>query len=200
MDPLKVLILEDNPVDVELIQRELKKSGITSIFHVSDTREQFIQGLYKFRPGVILSDHALPQFNSLDALRIAKEFDTSIPFLLVTGAVSEEFAVTVIKEGADDYILKNHLMRLPSAIGNAIKKKAAEKERGEMLERLLFTNNELNTFIYKATHDLRGPLTSIMGLVNLAGRAENQPNVATFIKMIAESTAKLDEILISLIE
>jgi signal transduction histidine kinase len=200
MNSLKILILEDNPADVELIQRELKKAGIVASFYVSDTREQFVKGIYSFRPEVILSDHSLPQFNSLDALAISKDFDANIPFLLVTGAVSEEFAVQVIKAGADDYILKDHLMRLPSAISNSIRKRAAEKERNEMLERLLFTNNELNTFIYKATHDLRGPLTSIMGLASLAGRPENQEFATTYVKMISECTVKLDEILVSLIE
>jgi signal transduction histidine kinase len=197
---LKLLILEDNPADVEFIHRELRKAGMEFSSYITDTREQFLEGLEQFIPDVILSDHSLPQFNSIEALRLTKEHDPNVPFLLVTGAVSEEFAVQVIKDGADDYILKNHLMRLPSAISNALKKRAAEKERVRMLEQLLFTNNELNTFLYKATHDLRGPLTSIMGLANLASRDENMPQVGTFIHMISECTTKLDEILVSLIE
>ncbi|HEU4716970.1 MAG TPA: HAMP domain-containing sensor histidine kinase, partial [Bacteroidia bacterium] len=111
-----------------------------------------------------------------------------------------EFAVKVIKEGADDYILKNNMMRLPSAIDNAIKKKKAEREREQTLAQLLLTNNELNTFVYKATHDLRGPLTSIMGLTNLAQREEDDSRLRAYVKMIGETTEKLDEVLLSLIE
>jgi signal transduction histidine kinase len=199
-DKMRILILEDSPADVEFVQRELRKSGLDFVSHVADTREEFIDGIQSFKPQVILSDHSLPQFNSIEALRITKELLPEIPFILVTGAVSEEFAVQVIKEGADDYILKGHLIRLPSAIDSAIRKKAAEKEREEILEKMLLTNNELNTFVYKATHDLRGPLTSIMGLTKLAEREENKSHSGAYLKMIAESTQKLDDILVSLIE
>jgi signal transduction histidine kinase len=197
---LKILILEDSPSDIEFIKRGLKKSGMDFTSHVVDTREEFIEGITQFKPEVILSDHSLPQFNSIEALRIAREYLPGVPFILVTGAVSEEFAVAVIKEGADDYILKDHLIRLPSAIENALLKKKAEKEREKMLEQMMFTNNELNTFVYKATHDLRGPLTSIMGLTKLAEREENKGHAGAYLKMIAESTEKLDTILIGLIE
>lgn len=197
---LKILILEDNPADVEFIGRELRKAGFDFVRRIADSRGEYVQAITDFLPDVILSDHSLPQFNSIEALRIAKELRPGVPFLLVTGAVSEEFAVQVIKDGADDYILKDHLMRLPSAITNALKKKVAEREREEMLAQLLNTNNELNTFVYKATHDLRGPLTSIMGLANLAGREENHRQTTAYVRMIAECTQKLDEILVSLIE
>jgi signal transduction histidine kinase len=199
-EQLKILILEDNPADVEFIGRELRKAGIEFEQRVADSRGEFVYAIGNFLPDVILSDHSLPQFNSIEALKIAKEMRPGVPFLLVTGAVSEEFAVQVIKDGADDYILKDHLMRLPSAINNALKKKVAEREREEMLAQLLNTNNELNTFVYKATHDLRGPLTSIMGLANLAGRDENLRQTSTYVRMISECTQKLDEILVSLIE
>lgn len=200
--PLKIVLLEDNPADVELIQRVLRKAGMPFECVVADTREEFIQGLESLQPDLVLSDHSLPQFNSLEALTLARTFNPDLPFILVTGAVSEEFAVTVIKEGADDYILKDHLVRLPSAIGNAIQKREAEKERGQMLERLLFTNNELSTFLYKATHDLRGPLTSIMGLARLALRDEQPSDCGhrQHLSLISESAQKLDEILVSLIQ
>ncbi len=199
-EQLKILILEDNPADVEFIGRELRKAGIEFEQRVADSRGEFVDAIKSFLPDVILSDHSLPQFNSIEALKISRELRPGVPFLLVTGAVSEEFAVQVIKDGADDYILKDHLMRLPSAITNALKKKVAEREREEMLAQLLNTNNELNTFVYKATHDLRGPLTSIMGLANLAGREENLHQTTAYVRMISECTQKLDEILVSLIE
>jgi len=70
----------------------------------------------------------LPQFNSFDALKLCRRAGVQIPFILVTGSVSEEFAVSCLKQGADDYVLKSNLIRLPTAIINALKQKALERE------------------------------------------------------------------------
>src|SRR5690606_5212881 len=73
-------------------------------------------------------DNSMPQFNSTDALRMVRERHSNIPFILVTGTVSEEFATKMIKEGADDYILKDRMTRLPAAIGAALAQRRAIKE------------------------------------------------------------------------
>src|SRR5207244_1469598 len=74
---------------------------------------------------IVLSDHTLPNLSSLDVLRVCKKQNSSMPFILVSGSVSEDLAVSIIKEGADDYVLKENLKRLPVAISRAI----AESER-----------------------------------------------------------------------
>lgn len=127
----KILILEDSTEDVDLIERELKRGGIDFISRVVKTKRDYEDALVEFRPDIILSDHSLPQFNSIEAMNIWKAHDSgrSIPFILITGSVSEEFAVQTIKSGADDYILKDRLKRLPSSIKNAIEKARLEKER-----------------------------------------------------------------------
>ncbi|MCW3104110.1 MAG: hypothetical protein JWO09_2550 [Bacteroidetes bacterium] len=135
---IKILLLEDNPADAELISRELSRSGMLFSMHVVDSREEFIIGLNNFEPDIILSDHSLPSFNSLEAFAIVNK-NYNIPFVLVTGSVSEEFAVTCMKAGVNDYILKNSLVRLPAAVnnilaGNVLKK---EKEAVEELHRQL---------------------------------------------------------------
>ncbi|MDF2437992.1 MAG: response regulator containing a CheY-like receiver domain and an domain [Bacteroidota bacterium] len=135
---LKILLLEDNPSDAGLIKRELSMSGLVFTLHVVDTREDFIIGLNNFEPDIILSDHALPKFNSLDAFAIVNK-NYNIPFILVTGTVSEEFAVSCMKAGVNDYILKHSLKRLPASIenilaGDLIKR---EKEAVEELHRQL---------------------------------------------------------------
>jgi len=86
-----------------------------------DSQEMFIRGLHEFKPDVILSDHSLPQFNSMEALKICRAQGLTIPFILVTGTMSEEFAVNCLKLGVDDYVLKSNLKRLPAAILNALK-------------------------------------------------------------------------------
>src|SRR5688572_14634182 len=120
---LKILILEDVLDDVGLVRHTLKKSGLLFELMQVDTREEFTNAIHDFQPDVILSDHSLPKFNSIEALKICNQLKLSSPFILVTGSVSEEFAVTCLKQGADDYVLKSNLTRLPLAIDNALRQR-----------------------------------------------------------------------------
>lgn len=133
IEPLKILILEDSPEDLDLVERELKRGGIDFISIVVKKRAEYEKALHEFQPDVILSDHSLPQFNSIEAMEIWKAFqkstNVSIPFILITGSVSEEFAVQSIKAGAHDYILKDRLKRLPSSIKSALEKSRLERDR-----------------------------------------------------------------------
>ncbi len=134
---LKILHIEDIPSDVELVDRALSKSGIIFEKVVVDARKDYIQALDKFNPDIILSDHSLPAFNSLEALKILKESGKDIPFILITSTVSEEFAVSVMKEGASDYVLKDRLQRLPSAVINALKKYQSDIDRQTYLNKIV---------------------------------------------------------------
>jgi PAS domain S-box-containing protein len=151
LGPLRILILEDVKFDVELIERELKKAEIDFTSKNVFTREEYIQELEGYNPHLILSDHSMPQFNSVEALQIFKEKKLDIPFILVTGAVSEEFAVKMLKEGADDYILKGNLIRLPSALLAALKQKQSEKERRKAIEELKSSEEHFRSLIENAT-------------------------------------------------
>src|SRR5688572_11561783 len=125
--PLRILHLEDLPEDAELVGRALKRSGVEcEIVHVDD-KVNFVAALKEFAPDIILSDHSLPSFDSHEALKIVKELGITIPFILVTATVSEEYAVSIIKEGASDYILKDRLKRLPNAISSALDKYKIEQ-------------------------------------------------------------------------
>jgi len=126
--PLKILMLEDSIIDAELIQRLLKKWDPTCKISLSSDKNTFLKALEESSPNVILSDNSLPQFSALEALQIVRQRSSQVPFILVTGTVSDEFAATIIKQGADDYILKDRMSRLPSAIEFAIKQRAALKE------------------------------------------------------------------------
>ncbi|MES2678571.1 MAG: hybrid sensor histidine kinase/response regulator [Bacteroidota bacterium] len=198
--PLKILHIEDNSSDAWLIERALKKSGLTFTVKVVDKKQDFIDALDDLQPDLILSDHSLPQFDSMEALKIYKQKGVAIPFILITGSVSEEFAILSIKEGADDYILKNNLIRLPAAIEQALKARQTIVERETASRELEITNKELNTFIYKAAHELRGPLCSIMGLTSIAGLESEKHTLSDYIEKISESTHKLDAVLLSLID
>ena len=132
----RILILEDTDTDAELIERELRRSQISFTLKRVYSREAYVAALSDFNPDIILSDHTLPQFNSVQALKICKEQQLHIPFILVTGTVSEEFAVRCIQEGADDYILKSNLTRLPSTIKNTLRKKQIEFEKNRSIDAL----------------------------------------------------------------
>lgn len=134
---LRVLHLEDVPSDAELVKHALFKGEGQYEIKLVDNKAAFIDALVNFEPDVVISDHSLPAFDSLGALNILQELNSSIPFILVTATISEEFAVGIIQQGADDYILKDRLQRLPSAINNAIEKKELEKERNKFIKELI---------------------------------------------------------------
>ena len=138
---LNILLLEDSKDDVELISRELRRGGLEFSLTVVKKKEDYQRALFQIKPDVILSDHSLPQFNSIEAMEIwklfQKECDISVPFILVTGSVSEEFAVQTIKAGAQDYILKDRLKRLPTSIRSALEKLNTERERSNYLSEVI---------------------------------------------------------------
>jgi PAS domain S-box-containing protein len=130
MEPmLKILHLEDSSSDADLVSYALKKGKIEFEQLVVDSKGEYVDALKDFMPDIVLSDHSLPSFNSYEALAILQATGVKIPFILITANISEEFAVDVIKRGADDYILKDRLQRLPSAIHNALEIFRLEKER-----------------------------------------------------------------------
>ncbi len=145
LQPLKILILEDSPVDAEMVQRQLIKGKLSCEFRLAINKETYLQALEDFRPDIILSDHSLPQFTSTDALTIARNKFPDMPFIMVTGTVSEEFAAEIMKMGADDYILKDRLGRLPTAINATIQRRKSEKEKQEAEEKIIQSETNLRT-------------------------------------------------------
>src|SRR5258708_27849275 len=124
---LRILMLEDLEDDAGLLDRALSKEKIAFTRIRVDNREEFVHALDTFGPDLILSDHALPQFNSIEALKIVQESKSEIPFIIVTGSVSEEFAVTCIKKGVDDYVLKSKLLLFLLPIRNATNNPPSKK-------------------------------------------------------------------------
>jgi len=134
---INILHLEDLPSDAGLIERILRKGNFEFDLRLVETREGFEAALDSLVPDIVLSDHSLPSFDSFGALSILKERKLNIPFILITATISEEFAVDVMKHGADDYILKDRLERLPSAVLQAIDKKQLEVMHQKSLEEII---------------------------------------------------------------
>jgi two-component system sensor histidine kinase UhpB len=151
-DDLRILMLEDDAYDAEIIQRLLQKDIPSCVFCLAMTKEKFLQELEHFRPDIILADNSMPQFDARDALQIVRQRPEDIPFILVTGTVSEEFAAGIIKAGADDYVLKDRLQRLSSAIETAIRQHRVEREKQEAMESIRRSNERFQT-ISRATKD-----------------------------------------------
>lgn len=140
---IRVLILEDNPADAELVEYELREAGFTFTPERVADRKSYIKALREFRPDIILSDYDLPSFTGADALQIKRELCPHIPFILVTGAVGEERAIEMLTGGATDYVLKKNLSRLRPAFNRALReadeherRKQAERERDNLLRNL----------------------------------------------------------------
>jgi len=117
--PLRVLILEDDPGDAELIVRELKLAGLSIDWRQVASEADFVAQL-DAPTDVILADYGLPGFNALSALAHVSQRGMRVPFIVITGILGDEAAVECIKQGATDYLLKDRLKRLGSAVTRAI--------------------------------------------------------------------------------
>ncbi|RXK58166.1 PAS domain S-box protein [Lacibacter luteus] len=148
---LNILILEDNPTDVELIKYALQREGIKFESCVTDNRTAFTEALKEKSFDIVLSDNTLPQFEAKEAVQIVRNMHPEMPFILVTGTVNEEFIISIMKLGIDDYILKDRLIRLPSAIINAIQNKKAESKKIQAEENLIKSESKYRFLIEHIT-------------------------------------------------
>jgi PAS domain S-box-containing protein len=153
---LRLLILEDVPDDASYIIQVLKRADFRLETRVVDTRDTFVSALKTFQPDVIISDHQLPQFSSNEALSLSRARFPFIPFILVTGTCSDEFAASIIKDGADDYLLKGNLKRLPTAIHQAVNKKELEEslQRSEANLRTIFEYTDTGYLLVDDSFDI----------------------------------------------
>ncbi|MFW6131834.1 MAG: HD domain-containing phosphohydrolase [Candidatus Aminicenantaceae bacterium] len=126
---LKILMLEDEPTDSELIERELKKANIDFTSRYVDTKKRFVDEINNFKPNLILADYQLPTFDGLSALKLLRKNQPSLPFIFVSGKMGEEFAIETLKQGATDYVLKNRMSRLAPAVRRALREAENQKKR-----------------------------------------------------------------------
>jgi PAS domain S-box-containing protein len=124
-EALRILILEDNPADLELIRFELEEGGFVFTLKAVMTEKDFVRELQEFSPDLILSDYDLPTFNGALALIESKRRCPDVPFILVTGAIVEDRAIEILTQGAKDYVLKN---RLEQRFVPAVRRALAEAE------------------------------------------------------------------------
>ena len=118
--PLRILYLEDEPKDAELVQMSLEAEGIFCELTRAETQADFLRFLQQGRVELILADYALPCFDGISALRIAQETCPEVPFIFVSGCMGEELAIEALKQGATDYVFKTRLSRIAPCVRRAL--------------------------------------------------------------------------------
>lgn len=136
-NPVKILFAEDMPTDAEMARRVIKKEGIDFIYKLVDTEPEFRKELHEFNPDIVVSDYSMPAFDGMTALKITRQRSLFLPFIVLTGSMNEETAVACMKAGANDYVLKEQITRLPFAVAEAMAKSNARKEKERIQLQLL---------------------------------------------------------------
>jgi PAS domain S-box-containing protein len=133
--PLQLLILEDNTSDMELMLAQLRSAGFELDWTRTDNEADYLAAL-ESQPDLILADYSLPSFSGIKALELRNQRGLDIPFILVSGTVGEDTAVTAMKQGAADYLLKDRLTRLGEAVRHALEQKQLRDEKRISVEAL----------------------------------------------------------------
>ncbi|HVS26415.1 MAG TPA: EAL domain-containing protein [Burkholderiales bacterium] len=146
---LKILIVEDNPADAELMVRELHRGGIRCSTRLVDNEQGLRRELDQFAPNIILSDFSMPGFDGLAALAAVKEKRPDIPFIFVSGTIGEEKLIEALKSGAKNYVLKTNLRRLAPSVQQALREEGqrAARKRAELnlLQEKNFSESLINS-------------------------------------------------------
>jgi PAS domain S-box-containing protein len=144
--PLRILILEDQSDDAELMAHALRQAGIIPDWSRVDTEEDFVRSLEP-PPELILSDHSLPQFSSVRALARLRERGLEVPFIIVSGTISQELAIGLLEQGVDDFVLKDRLGPLGSAVLRALERKQLREEKRLGAQKLLASERRFRALI-----------------------------------------------------
>ena len=153
---LRILLLEDEPTDAELVEMALRADGLSFTAKRVDTRETFIRALEEFRPDIVLADYKLPAFDGGSAVKIVQQQYPTIPVVLVTGALGEEKAVELLKLGARDYILKDRRARLGAAVQRVLAEEQVIRARKAAEEALRESESQLRLLLDSAAEGIYG--------------------------------------------
>jgi signal transduction histidine kinase len=154
MDDIRVLFVEDDPVDTELAVRELQKSGFDMKWQRVDTQPDFMNRLTQDPPDIIISDDAMPQFSAGEALQCLRESGLTIPFIVVSHAIGEDEAVQLMRNGAADYLRKDRMGRLGEAVRHALEEQRLRSQYAEAQEELRLLNRDLEKRVVERTAEL----------------------------------------------
>jgi two-component system cell cycle sensor histidine kinase/response regulator CckA len=157
--PLHALLIENSAADAELNLHELEHAGFHCKPQLISTRAEFLEQVGRFPFDIVLADYRLPGWTGMDAFSAMRQAEHDVPFILVTGFLGEEVAVECIKQGVTDYVLKEHLARLPLVVARALEERAVRDARNLMVQALrqseanslfLFAHNPLPMWVFES--------------------------------------------------
>jgi len=168
--PLKALLVEDSEDDAVLVLRELRRGGFDVAFERVDTPETMAAALAKQRWDLVLSDYSMPRFSAPRALRLVKEARLDLPFIIVSGTVSEDIAVESIHAGAHDFMAKGKLSRLVPAVERELRDVTLRAERSRMQEQLVVSDRmaSVGTLAAGVAHEINNPLAAVVANLEFA--------------------------------
>jgi signal transduction histidine kinase len=152
--PLRVLIIEDSENDATLIEIELRRAGYQPSCHRVETPEAMRSALERQKWDLVIADYRMPRFDGLAALAVVKEKGLDLPFIIVSGHITEETAVGAMKAGAHDYVMKDKLARLGPAVERELREVVVRCERRRAEEDLRRAHEELEMRVQQRTAEL----------------------------------------------
>jgi len=161
MRPISILLIEDNPIDAALLERELQKANFTVDLKTIDNSKDFEAALRERAWDAIFSDFNIPSFGAIEALKILKQRNLSIPFIVISGAIGEEAAIELVRSGADEFVSKANLNRLVSTLLKVVREaelKDREIKAREQTEKMIREREKMLAIV---THDLKSPLSGV---------------------------------------
>jgi signal transduction histidine kinase len=151
-DKIDILLLEDSPMDAELVEHAMRRGGTGFKFEHVDNKRAYIHRIELRVPDVILSDFSLPTIDGYTALSIAQKKCPDVPFIFVSGTLGEETAIETLKKGATDYVLKHRLARLVPSVLRALREAKERTGRRRAQEQLRRSNKQLRTLSVYLQH------------------------------------------------
>lgn len=197
---LKILLLVNTAGYASVIHDALSKSDLQFTLYNVSSKEEYELSLQNSSPHIVLALDSISQYSPMDAFHAKQKLCNQAGFIIIAELLQEDEVIELLKNGVDDYIFSNSYKRLPSAIFNTYTRRRALQKHQENLLQLELAKKEFDAFVYRASHDIRGPLCSLKGLLNLAQKEQDLNELIKQIDYMESTVNRLDSILINLIE
>jgi signal transduction histidine kinase len=188
MPTIRVLQVEDNELDAELVLAELDADDIRHVARVVDDQAGYLAALAEFNPHIVLSDLSLPGFSGQHALELLRERDEDLPFIFVSATLGEEAAIKALRNGATDYILKQNPARLASAVRRALAeveaRRASRRAEAQLMRAQRFES--LAMLAGGLSHDLRNLLQPLLLAGDSLQDYQDDPRLARLGKLVRD--------------